>query len=542
MRKSTRSPLTRMLREADATVHEALLTGAPLDEVAAMRAERAPTRRQIIAGVVAGSAALLLPRKSFAIGQPRVVIVGAGIAGLCCAQRLWRKRRIQAQIYEWDTRTGGRIQTLRNYFQNGQTTEQHAEFVSSEHSETLALAQRFGLTLENTYRDPKGAKDTYWFGGTRYDQKALNNDWQDFGYKLFRDAVRAAPGANYHRSSADARKWDRMPVPEWIDKYVPGGSASPFGKLCYSDVISEYGGPPESQSALNLIYILGYNDSTRDGYQSPTHPMLAGSDERWHLQGGNDQLITGLTNEIPDGAITLGHQLIALAQNSDGSFTCTFDNSGSTVEVVADQVVLTIPFTTLRNVDLSGVTISPLKQQAIADLPLGNNVKLQIQVAKGPWKKDGYSGDTLIEAPFDGSWDGSTYQTANGHQDTEILIVVPGGAEGAGLASKYGLTQVQGPAPSAMVNDALTQYEPILPGVTAAWNAGPKLAWVNDGNLEPRLLGAWSQYNVGQYTGFSGVEKLPEGNIHFAGEHTSTEFQGFIEGAVRSGYRAANEI
>jgi monoamine oxidase len=204
--------------------------------------------------------------------------------------------------------------------------------------------------------------------------------------------------------------------------------------------------------------------------------------------------------------------------------------------------VLTTPFTTLRNVDLSGVTLSPLKQQAIADLPLGNNVKLQIQVAKGPWKKDGYSGDTLSDAPFDGSWDGSTYQTAAGRENTEILIVVPGGAEGAGLASKYGLTQVQGPAPAALVSDALAQYEPILPGVTVAWNAGPKLAWVNDGNLEPRLLGAWSQYNVGQYTGFSGVEGLAEGNIHFAGEHTSTAFQGFVEGAVRSGYRAASEI
>jgi len=212
------------------------------------------------------------------------------------------------------------------------------------------------------------------------------------------------------------------------------------------------------------------------------------------------------------------------------------------VEVVADHVVLTLPFTTLRNVDLSGVTLSPLKQQAIANLPLGNNVKIQIQVAKHPWVKDGYTGDTLTDAPFDGSWDGSTYQTAGGHQDTQILIVVPGGAEGVELASKYGLTQVQGPAPSAMVNDALAQYEPILPGVTAAWNAGPKLAWVNDGNLEPRLLGAWSQYNVGQFTGFSGVEGLAEGNIHFAGEHTSTAFQGFIEGAVRSGYRAADEI
>ncbi len=86
----------------------------------------------------------------------------------------------------------------------------------------------------------------------------------------------------------------------------------------------------------------------------------------------------------------------------------------------------------MRNVDLSGVTLSPLKQTAIAQLPLGNNVKIQIQVAHNPWVKDGYSGDTLTDAPFDGSWDGSTYQDLTKHANTEILIVVPGGAEGAG--------------------------------------------------------------------------------------------------------------
>jgi monoamine oxidase len=65
---------------------------------------------------------------------------------------------------------------------------------------------------------------------------------------------------------------------------------------------------------------------------------------------------------------------------------------------------------------------------------------------------------------------------------------------------------------------------------------------VNDGNIDPHLRGAWSQYNIGQYTGFSGVEKEAEGNIHFAGEQTSLEFQGYMEGAVRSGARAAREI
>jgi monoamine oxidase len=535
-----------MLREAQAVVHEARVTGAPVDEVMAMRAARAhrPGRRQVLGGALATAAGVLLPRRSDAIGQPRVVIVGGGMAGLCCAWRLWEHRGIAATIYEWDDRLGGRVQTLRGYFAHAQSAEQHGEFISSEHTATRQLAKRFGLGLENTWADPTGVKDTYWFSGQRYTQKDLNRDWQDFGWKLFRDAVRKAPHANYQHSSRTAHAWDHMSVSEWIETYVPGGLTGAFGRLCLSDVIDEYGGPPENQSALNLLYILGYNASAPDGYQSPTVPLLAGSDERWHVVGGNDQLVTALASRLPDGSTQLGYRLIALAENADGSITCTFMAASSTVEVVADHVVLTLPFSTLRNVDLSGVRLSPRKRTAIASLALGNNAKIQIQVAGRPWIHQGLDGNVLTDAAFDGGWDGTSYQNRGRPSPVEIFVALPGGADGAELAQKYGLTvgNPQGPAPAALVADTLAQLEPIFPGVTGAWRRGPRLAWVNDGNIDRRLLGAWSQYNTGQYTGFSGIEGRREGNIHFAGEHTDVAYQGFIEGAVRSGLRVAHEI
>ena len=495
---------------------------------------RKPSRREILAGL--GASAAILPQRSRAIGAPRIAIIGGGMAGLACADTLWR-RGLASTIYEGNDRAGGRIETLRNYFANGQTAEQHAEFISSEHSAVFAMIKRFGLKVESTYADPDGARDTYWFGGKRYDQRALNRDWQEFGYQLFHDAALKAPRATYLHHSRHALAWDNMSVVEWIERYVPDGMSGRFGQLCYADVISEYGGPPEGQSALNLVYILGFNDSTKDGFQSPAKPMLAGSDERWHIQGGNDQLISGLVSRLPDGTVQLGRQLVALKENSDGSFTCTF---AAGPEIVADHVVLTIPFTVLRDVDLSGVTLSPRKRKAIAELVLGNNVKIQIQVAGRPWTGDGYTGDCLTDAAVDGSWDGSTYQ----HQTTEsqILIAVPGGAQGAGLATKYGIAQAQGVPPDALINDTLAQLEPIFPGTAAAWNAGPKLAWMKDGNSDPRLKGAWSQYKIGQYTRFCGIEGVREGNLHFAGEHTSVAFQGFVEGALRSGVKAAREI
>ena len=89
-----------------------------------------------------------------------------------------------------------------------------------------------------------------------------------------------------------------------------------------------------------------------------------------------------------------------------------------------------------------------------------------------------------------------------------------------------------------MVNDTLTQLEPVLPGVTAAYNG---LAWYDFGLLDPYLQGGYSYWRVGQYTGFSGYEGVQEGYIHFAGEHTCQDFQGFMEGAVLSGERCASE-
>jgi monoamine oxidase len=534
------------MREAGAACRQARITGAPIGEVGEMRATRAglPGRRAVLAGAAALAATAFLPGRSLAVGQPRVAIIGGGLAGLCCAYVLWKEKQIAARVFEWNDHVGGRVQTLRDYFVNNQITEQHGEFISSEHSATLGLARKFGLGLWNANAYPRDEQDTYRFGGERYTQADLNADWHSFGWKLFRHAVELAPHANYQSYSKIAYEWDHMSVPEWIERYVPGGTASRFGRLCLSDVIDEYGGPPDEQSALNLVYLLGYDTSTHNSYQPAHHPVLGGTNEKWHIRDGNDQLITGLVARLPEGGIRLDHRLVALRENSDRSFTCTFARDRATVEFEADQVVLAIPFTTLRQVDLDRVHFSPLKRLAIETLPLGNNAKIQIQLAGSPWSRDSYTGDMLSGGAPQGGWDGSFYQQAKRPGATEIYIALPGGVEGRRLASKYGLKfgHYMGAAPPELVADTLSELEQIFPGMIQAWHQGPKLAWVNDGNIDPHLLGAWSQYNVGQYTGFSGVEKLAEGNIHFAGEHTCPEFQGFMEGGVRSGYRAAREI
>ena len=85
----------------------------------------------------------------------------------------------------------------------------------------------------------------------------------------------------------------------------------------------------------------------------------------------------------------------------------------------------------------------------------------------------------------------------------------------------------------------LAQMEPVLPGSTKAYTGN---SWYDFGLLDPLCGGGYSYWRVGQYTGFSGYEGVAEGRIHFAGEHTSQDFIGFMEGAVRTGERCAAEV
>jgi len=547
MRKSYHAQLTAMLREAHAAAIESHVSGAPIDEVTAMRAERneAVQRRRVLAGLGAAALAALFGTARASGTKPSVVIVGGGLAGLACARALWLNRGIAASIYEWDNRVGGRVQTLRGYFANGLYAEEHGQFISSEHVRMRALAREYGLTLANANANLHGAPATGWYAGQRYTQAALNADWQGYAWKLFHDAVIAAPGATYLHANATARAWDHMSVTDWVDQYIPGGTSSPLGALCLADVISEYGSPPERQSALNLIYILGYDASRPGGYQARNAPMVAGTDEKYQVAGGNDQIIAGLVNDLPQGTINLGYQLLAVRETPHRTYISTFQVGSGTVDVASDHVVLTLPPPPLRDVDLSRVNLNALQQRCIATAALGNNAKIFIQVAGVPWAAAGYNGTVLTDELVCGGWDASNTQAGGyGKGADGVLVGYPGGKPGATLAARYGIAygDDSAPAPPAMVADTLAQLEPILPGISAAWQAGPQLAYCCDGNLDPHLRGAYSNFLVGQYTVICGAQSLRAGNLHFAGEHTSLAFQGYMEGAVQSGLRAAKEI
>ena len=164
MAKSYRSTLTAMLREASAACRQALQSGASIDEVTAMRGEFAPARRQVLLGAASAAAAVMIPRRSLAIGQPRVVIVGAGMAGLSCAYRLWNTRGISSAIYEWnDAHRRAHPDACATISPTAKPPSSTADLFPRNTRRRCGWRDDFGLDLENTFADPKGVKDTYWF-------------------------------------------------------------------------------------------------------------------------------------------------------------------------------------------------------------------------------------------------------------------------------------------------------------------------------------------------------------------------------------------
>jgi monoamine oxidase len=568
------SPAVRALRQAQAAAAYARRTGCGIDEAAdalagpaqAGPAQAGPapgdparaghgrpgdrttvSRRTMLggAGAVALAAAvpvgLLHPPRAAASRDPRVVIIGSGIAGLGCAYRLWAAHGIRSDVYEYNAdQPGGRVFTLRGFFDGGQYAEQHAEFISSEHTEVRRLAASFGLRLDNMGAYPPHTHAQAYrfrFGGSFWPQAALNRDWHEWGWRLFHDAAfRKAPWPTLHnKHTAWGLRWDRMPATEWIERYIPGGAGGDFGALCVSILLDEYGGPVAEQSALNLVYLLGLDDSSASGRQPKGSPQLSGTDEKWHIRGGNDQLISGLIGRLPAGTVHLGERLVAVRARGHGRYAITLSNGPSTQDQYADHVVLALPFTKLREVELRGIELPARQLQAIRTEPMGANAKIGLQFSSRVWNTDHWTGNMYTDGVVQGGWETTVDQPGA----PGILIALPGGEVGAALGPRYGLTSYQGPAPDRMARDFLGCFERNFPGASRAYNGKAHYAWSAG---DPHTGGAYSYLGTGQYTGFNGIQGRRHGGLHFAGEHTSVNFQGYLEGALRSGYRCAAEI
>jgi monoamine oxidase len=312
-----------------------------------------------------------------------------------------------------------------------------------------------------------------------------------------------------------------MSITDWIEAYVPGGKASKLGQLLAVAYTIEYGAESSQQSSLNLLYLLGYSGQGQ-------LRVFGKSNEKYHVRGGNDQIPTLLADRLP-GQLHLGYELVSIKLLADKTYSLTFRNGSGTTTVPADRVVLALPFSILRSsVSYAKAGFEPLKVTAIEELGMGTNSKLHVQFSRRHWYYLGCNGETYADTGYQNTWEVTRAQSGG----SGILVDYTGGDVGASFGPSNGSS-------TDRAQQFLEQLEPVLPDISTYWNGKATIDYWKGYEW---TKGSYSYWKVGQYTKFSGMERKRQGNCHFAGEHTSIDFQGYLNGAVESGERAAGEI
>ena len=531
-----RSPLLRSLRQILREVRAAKAADLPLDVVREERRARAASarlsRRQFLGGAATAGAVLSLPgRASAARTQPVVAVVGGGIGGLTCALAL-RDHGINSTVYEASGRIGGRMFSNTSTWAAGQVSEWGGELVDTGHRTVRRLARRYGIQMDDlpTF-EPAGAAETFYFDGHYYSKADADRDFLEMADIVQADLDAAGYPTRYDDYTPAGAELDAMTVYEWIETRVPGGHSSPLGKVLDMAYVGEFGAETSAQSALNLLYLLAFQPD------ASSLALFGESDERFHMRGGNQRLPEAIAAELGD-AVRTGHCLTRLTRTSGGRYGLTFQRAGRSCEVVADFVVLAIPFPVLEHVDTAGAGFDDLKRMAISDLGRGHNGKIILQftnrgwLGTGPWP--GVSnGSTFSDAGYVSSWD-----TSRGQAGTPgLLNLYSGGNATDALRANRPFVTVADASAAQDIQTGLQQIAKVYPGLT--WNGR---GTVSQFHLARHAGLSYAYYKPGQYTTFGGYEGAKQGNVYFCGEHTSGDFQGYMEGGAITGKDTAFEL
>ncbi|MGD9879245.1 flavin monoamine oxidase family protein [Reyranella sp.] len=509
------APLLRLLldlsrRQEEADSCKPVATEAPFVAI---------RRRAALSGVVGFASSLPLTGLA---ATARVAVVGAGLAGLAAAREL-HKAGLRPDIYEGNTRVGGRCFTARGIFLDGQLAENGGEYIDSAHREIADLAGELGLALDDIEEaTPLNTRSFYMFGGKPYSLSDATRDWLPL-YPVLKAQSEVIGQFSYRSANAEARRFDAMTIAQWVETYVPGGRSGQFGQLLETSFEEENGADADRLSALNVISVLIANLR-----RSPNRYNAAKkNDQRLRVRGGNDQIATLLAKASGDG-LHMATGLIAITALPNGQVRLSFKRDSGLNDVVYDRVILAIPFSVMRvSVDCRQAGFRALKNRAIALLPIGTSTRIQLQFSRRYWTSVGCNGEMRVPSQmFQTTWEVTRAQP--GKQG--ILNFVSGGTRALNAANLDPITL------AAMV---MSDVDPILPGLRDTWTGKmTKTAWTKDNRWS---LGSSVYYPPGYQTNLLGIEGEREGNCFFAGEHTSDRGVS-MNSAVQSGRRAASEV
>jgi monoamine oxidase len=467
------------------------------------------------AGVVPRGLTSFVARPDRAGAPQKIIVIGAGMAGLSAAQQLVENGH-DVTILEARTRPGGRVFTMREPFADGLYAEGGAMQVFDSHSRVQRYIQQFGLETDAIHPAPgvgllhvKGhriemtpGERVAWPFELKDDERSL--DVRGLGDKYVTPAVIEVMEAEASDPMLRAfEKYDRMTFAE----FLRGRGASPNAiAIIAVGLVSGLGDGAERVSALDLLREAAHRRARKDSFT---------------IRGGTDRLPKAIAAKLAD-RIQYATPVVRLEQSSNGVRVVAL-KAGTPQTFEGDRIVCTIPFSVLRRLEVSPA-LPRDKQTAVEQLKYTSVTRVFVQTRTRFWLAAGLSANASTDLPVMG-----IYERAINQPGTRGLI--ESYMAGAGARRAMAMT------PSERLTSTLDGMAKVYPQIREQYEGGTSKSWDDD----EWSRGAYAWFEPGEMMSFMPVIVRPEGRIHFAGEHASTQ-PGWMEGAVESAERVVREI
>jgi monoamine oxidase len=429
-----------------------------------------------------------------------VVVAGAGLAGLTAARDL-ESRGAAVTVVEARNRVGGRVWTVRAPFTARQHAEAGADLIEEEQDALRGLAGELGLEPVRILRE--GFR---FYGVDARGRRRIHSGPGAFEIlpQLLREEIRDFKISEQRWDSAIAARLARTSVAEWLaSARVPAhlrAAARAFRGFFLAD--------PEDLSLLVLV----------EQFASSGTP---GQGRIYRIPEGNDRLATTIARQLR-GRVLLQAIVRRVAQTGTGVTVAIEDGRGERAELSAQYVVCTLPTSTLRDVVFEPALPSA-QRDAISHLAYGPATRLLLQFETRFWKQRGRPVAFGSDLPVGAVWDGNEQQ----QRSPGVLSFLAGGQASKELQDVLCAEGDQG-----VVDRIRWLGDPgrVIASKAVVWEDDP---WARGGYayFDPAFNPLWREWLA-----------RPAGRVVFAGEHTSIRWQGYMNGAVETGRRAAAEI